>query len=279
MASDESKSPISPTAHYTGTVWSRNGLSHPSLATRTGELMFHGMRPWMAFSKAIGGPTLEDFLLARHRLIDGLLEEAIECGEIGQVIEIAAGLSPRGWRFSERFGDEITYLETDLPAMVARKREALEEAGSLDDGHRVVELDALSDDGEHSLAAVAGQLDPDRGLAIITEGLLSYLDGPSVEALWRRTAATLSGFPHGLYLSDLHLESENTGLAAEAFIWMLSVFVRGKVEMHFEDVAEASAELEAAGFTDPVLHRGDEVADGPGTRSVRVIEARTPPRG
>ena len=278
MASDQSKSPISPTAHYTGTVWSRNGLSHPSLSTRTGQLMFHGMRPWMMVSKAIGGPTLEEFLLARHRLIDDSLAAAIDAGEMGQVIEIASGLSPRGWRFSERFGDEITYLETDLPAMVERKREALAEAGSLDASHRVVELDALSDAGEHSLAAVAAELDPDRGVAIITEGLLSYLDRPSVEALWRRVAATLSGFPHGLYLSDLHLASENSGFAAEAFIWMLSVFVRGKVEMHFEDVAEASAELEAAGFVDPVLHRGDEVADGVGTRSVRVIEARTPPR-
>ena len=28
---------ISPTAHYTGQVWSRNGLSHPELATREGH--------------------------------------------------------------------------------------------------------------------------------------------------------------------------------------------------------------------------------------------------
>ena len=31
---------ISPTAHYTGHVWVRNGLSHPELATREGRVMF-----------------------------------------------------------------------------------------------------------------------------------------------------------------------------------------------------------------------------------------------
>ena len=55
-------------------------------------------------------------LLARHHLIDHRLHAAIESGRVGQVIEVAAGLSPRGWRFASRYGSRLTYLEADLPA-------------------------------------------------------------------------------------------------------------------------------------------------------------------
>ena len=95
MSSDR----ISPTAHSTGYVWARNGLSHPELATREGRVLFEALQPAMLASRATGGPTLESYLLARHRAIDALLERAIEAGEVSQVIEVAGGLSPRGWRF------------------------------------------------------------------------------------------------------------------------------------------------------------------------------------
>lgn len=87
------------------------------------------------------------------------------------MIEVACGLSPRGWRFAKRYGDRLHYVEADLPEMAARKRAALERIGSLGDYHRVREVDALrDDDGPGSLAAIAAELDHRRGLAIITEG-------------------------------------------------------------------------------------------------------------
>ncbi len=64
---------ISPTAHYTGYVWARNGLSHPELATTEGRILFESLRPIMIVSRAVGGPSLEPYLLARHRAIDALL--------------------------------------------------------------------------------------------------------------------------------------------------------------------------------------------------------------
>ena len=39
---------ISPTAHYTGAVWARNGLSHPALATAEGRVLFGALQPTMA---------------------------------------------------------------------------------------------------------------------------------------------------------------------------------------------------------------------------------------
>ena len=64
---------ISPTAHYTGEVWRRAGLSHPWLGTREGRIMVDALHPLMAVSEALGGPSLESYLLARHRAIDALL--------------------------------------------------------------------------------------------------------------------------------------------------------------------------------------------------------------
>src|SRR5579875_976432 len=111
---------IGPTAHYTGHVWSRNGLSHPGLSTVEGRILFDSLQPTMLASRAIGGPTLEAYLLARHRAIDARLKQAIEDG-VTQVIEVAAGLSPRGWRFVNRH-EHIVYVEADLPGIEERER-------------------------------------------------------------------------------------------------------------------------------------------------------------
>jgi len=239
---------IGPTADYTGYVWARNGLSHPELETREGRILFDALQPAMIASRLAGGPTLDAYLLARHRAIDALLDSAIERGEVSQVIEVACGLSPRGWRFARRYGDRIVYVEADLPEMAARKRLALERMGSLSDHHRVREVDALrDDDGPGSLAAIAAELDPDRGLAVMTEGLLGYLPTDAVHGIWRRFARTLSRFPDGRYISDLHLAGTVTP-QVRVFRLLLSAFVRGRVYLHFSDAREAEAALAAAGF-------------------------------
>src|SRR5215212_5141939 len=113
---------ISPTAHYTGYVWYAHGQSHDAFATKTGRLMYRALRGANRFASAVKLPSLEGMLLARHRLIDQRLTDAIEGGMVSQIVEVACGLSPRGWRFSKRYGDAITYVEADLPGMLANKR-------------------------------------------------------------------------------------------------------------------------------------------------------------
>jgi O-methyltransferase involved in polyketide biosynthesis len=268
---------ISPTAHYTGHVWLRNGLSHPGLGTTEGRLMFESLQPVMRVSRALGGPSLESYLLARHRAIDSLLERAIEEHGITQVVEVAAGLSPRGWRFVDRYGDRLTYIEADLAPMAARKRRALEQIGSLSDHHRVEDLDALRDDGPNSLAALAAGLARDQGLAIITEGLLGYLDPDSVDGLWRRFARTLQFFPSGRYISDLHLGSTQN-LAVRGFRVALSAFVRGRVYLHFDNAEQAEAALRAAGFATASVVPAWKLADVPagrGAQLAHILEAST----
>lgn len=260
---------ISPTAHYTGYVWVRHGYAPAELATPAGRVFFHSIRPLMAVGRAIGPGSLEEILLARHALIDERLGRAIASGRVTQVVEIAAGLSPRGLRCVEAYGDRVTYVEADLPAMAARKRDALDRLGVLGPRHRVVDIDALEDDGPLSLASITRDLDRSQGLAIITEGLLNYLSPADVAGLWSRIAHVLEGFVHGVYLSDLHLAAENDGRIERIGMALVAPFVRGRMYLHFNGVAGAIEALELAGFDHSELHRPSEF---PG---VRVIESRT----
>src|SRR5947209_14596367 len=165
---------ISPTAHYTGYVWHRHGMAPPELGdTLEVRLFFTMLRPPMTVLGLLGSPTLEPYLLARHRAIDAVLDRAVSQG-IEQVLELASGLSPRGWRFTRR-RPELRYIEADLPGMAARKRDALARAargqrrpahgGS---GPEVREVDVLRAEGDDSVAALAAELEPERGLAVVT---------------------------------------------------------------------------------------------------------------
>jgi O-methyltransferase involved in polyketide biosynthesis len=277
---------ISPTAHYTGYTWFAHGLSHPALVTPQGWFMYTALRPMYCVATLTGAPTLQAFLLARHRVMDLLLQKAIEEGRVGQVIEVAAGLSPRGWRFKKRFGNRIRYIEADLPDMADRKRALLKHAGLLTPGHDVVALDALADDGPLSLKALADTLDPAKGTAIITEGLLNYFDTASVLGMWARFGKVLARFPHGVYLSDIHLsEGRNKSAGVGAFKVLLSAFVKGRVHLHFDNEVMAATELRHAGFELADLHQARHFAGAldvnlaPGANAVRIIEARSSTRG
>ena len=280
MSADDSAR-ISPTALFTGYTWYRHGLGDAALRTRAGQVLVAAFSPIDRLARFMGSPTLEGTLLGRHTLIDRLLDDAIERGEVGQVLEVAAGLSPRGLRFTRRYGDRLHYVEADLPGMAGRKRRAL--AGvepPPGPRHHVVEIDALADDGRDSLMAVTERLlDPDVGLAIVTEGLVNYFDRASVEGMWRRFAKVLGRHPHGLYLSDLHLADDMARVrGARAVATLVSVFARGRVHMHFADEGEAGRALLTAGFGEAKLHT---VGSGGGDQAapVRVVEARSRARG
>lgn len=278
MTSGEGSDAVSPTAHYTGETWVRNDLSHPELATWQGRALHRALGLPTAASRTLGGPTLEGLLLARHRIIDSILDDLIQDG-VSQVVEAACGMSPRGWRFSERYGERLTYVEADLPAMARRKREALARMGSLSERHCVAELDVLREGGPGSLESLAEELDPARSLVIVTEGLLTYFDDDIVDGLWARLARVLGRFSKGVYLADLRFARPQRGVAERAFDVILGAFVRGKVHPYRGDEATAATVLRGAGFNEARLHRGNKhpAAAGlhgdPGAGVVCIIEA------
>ncbi|MFL5846105.1 MAG: class I SAM-dependent methyltransferase [Solirubrobacteraceae bacterium] len=265
---------IGPTAHYTGHVWSRHGLSHPELATAEGRALYLAAEAALLPLRLLRQPTIEDFLLARHLVIDAQLEAAIAEGRVGQVLEIACGMSPRGWRFTSRH-PELVYVEADLPGMAGRKRTALRRIGR-PAGHRVVALDALAESGPRSLAAVAAaELDPGLGLAVITEGLLNYLSRDAVQRLWSNVAPLAD-----LYLSDLFVAEDSPAVIGRAFSAALAAFVRSPVSLHFADAADAETALRAAGFASASVSRATDhpaAPSGRGAGLVRIVRAQGSP--
>jgi O-methyltransferase involved in polyketide biosynthesis len=269
---------ISPTAHYTGYVWFAHGHSHRAFATRAGRFMYQALRAPNAAAHVLGMPTLEGMLLARHRLIDLRLQQAIDAGEVSQIVEVACGLSPRGWRFRQRYGDAITYVEADLPGMLAKKREVLARLGGETAFHRTAEIDALADTGPTSIASICESLDATRGTAIITEGLINYFERATVEGMWRRFARALARFPRGLYLSDLVLKQGNSTVFETTFVRLLGMFVRGKLSLDFTDAEDTEHALETNGFDGVLLDPRDFEVELPGIERggasrVRILEA------
>jgi O-methyltransferase involved in polyketide biosynthesis len=259
---------ISPTAYITGYFWYSQGMAHEALATRQGRLLHYLFRPLIVGTRVVGGMSMDALMLARHRGIDDVLARAIEDGRVRQVIEIAAGLSPRGWDFMRRYGDRLTYVETDLPQMAALKRGLLADAGLLTSRHRVVEINALKDSGPQSIFSIVETLNPKLGTAIVTEGLLNYFDTPTAAGIWQRFAKALQRFSNGLYLSDLYLQSEHDGMTGSIFKKFLSSFVRGRIHVHFESRQHVVEVMRDAGFDTARIH---ETGDLPATRDISHI--------
>ena len=259
---------ISPTAHYTGMVWARNGLSHPALSASLKPALYWAAAPLVwATAPLVGGLSLDAALLQRHAIVDALLVRAIEERGVRQVVEIAAGMSARGLRFSRRYTDRgLVYVEGDLPGMVARKRAALEGAGLTSPRHHILHIDALRDDGPNSLqAATAGLLDRDAPTAVLTEGLVVYLDPDAMRGLWQRIARLLGDFPSGVFVSDLITDDMPRRIPALGlFFQMLSVIARGRINTHFTDEADAHRRLGEMGFDRTALHGGADWHDALG---------------
>ena len=97
------------------------------------------------------------------------------------MIEVACGLSPRGLAV-HRALRRPAHVRRGRPAGDGGAQAARAANGSArsSERHRVASVDALRDDGPGSLAALAAELDREQGLAIVTEGLLGYLDDDAV---------------------------------------------------------------------------------------------------
>jgi O-methyltransferase involved in polyketide biosynthesis len=229
-------------------------MSHPALASARGRIYHAILSPLdRAYDRLSGVPGLDAMLLARHRAIDAYLAAEIEAGRIANVVEVAAGLSPRGFKIAQRYPG-VRVVEGDLPESAERKRRLLDGAGLRGPNHDVVTINALVDESVAAAVPAGGRT------AIVTEGLLGYFGLADVEAMWRRFARVLRARGGGVYVTDLNLGADATR-AMKAFRVALGWFARGEVHLHFAAVEEAEAALRAAGFDEAAVRRPADVAE------------------
>lgn len=279
MTNNNDTSSISFTAHYTGYVWHRYGLSDKSFATAQGHTYYTLLRPFEYAARSLLGTDIKTTLLQRHAIIDRELGSLIAAHPNLQIVELACGLSPRGYRFTQQH-PAITYIETDLPGMVARKQPLLAELGSLNTRHRIVTCNILDHDTADSLENVIGrECQTDRPLVVITEGLVNYFELGTISTVWQRLATLLKSFPTGVYLTDVYPEVEGHRFAGiiKASNNLLRTASRSRFMLHFSSDHSMQAHFMRQGFSSVQVFNPDhEHTSAPLARSgaiVRVIKA------
>jgi O-methyltransferase involved in polyketide biosynthesis len=133
-----------------------------------------------AFKKIYGELSIENataipIFEARYKSTSHALEELLRATGIKQVVELAAGMSPRGLTFSENFPD-VVYLETDLEGMLEKKRRivaSLMENGIAPkrDNLKFCNLDVTKPEDFGRAIKV---INPDKPVIFVAEGVLPY---------------------------------------------------------------------------------------------------------
>ena len=282
MSEPRDTSSISFTALYTGHVWAKDGISAPFFRTPGGAFLYGALAPFEFLGKQIVGGNIRTFLLQRHHLIDHRLHQLIEQGTT-QVVEIACGLSPRGHRFCQQY-PELTYIETDLPDMAARKERLLTNNKVLSERHRVMPVNIFADaDDTLSLEHVLNQLDTSKPVVVITEGLVNYFPLPVISTFWERLAGALRKFPQGTYLTDNYPLYEGMPFYRTLKVLgnLLGAVSRSQVGFHFGSDEQAVRHFKSVNFDHLLIHNPADYYTQlriPKTRRspmVRIMEAVT----
>jgi len=160
---------ISFTAHYTGYIWYQMGISHQVFATKKGKSLAALVHPLESWAEKYVGGSMRSTLKQRHTLLDDQLKTLIEQHPQLQVLEIASGLSPRGWWFRQHY-PEITYRELDLPDMAQTKQAALQQIEA--NAPEMLSVDLFTAEFKQAFDL----FDHSLPLVVISEGLINYFD-------------------------------------------------------------------------------------------------------
>jgi O-methyltransferase involved in polyketide biosynthesis len=135
------------------------------------------------------------FLESRFKAVNWILEEQ----GATQILELAAGLSPRGMDFAQR---NIVYVESDLAESIALKREIV--TAVLGQVPANLHLCAASVLDRSALTACCSAF-TDRPVAVTTEGLLRYLTFEEKTQLAVNVREILSRHSGIWITTDIHL--------------------------------------------------------------------------
>jgi len=127
-----------------------------------------------------------------------------QVGEGVPILELASGLSPRGLHLA---GSHSIYLETDLDGMLNKKRAITEEvlrqrSEPIPTNHYFQTLNALDYDQLRCAGDTIRQVDQEKPIAIINEGLFMYLDDTEQKQLRDNLQRFFSEYsPNGAWIT------------------------------------------------------------------------------
>jgi O-methyltransferase involved in polyketide biosynthesis len=178
----------------------------------------------------------------RYWSIDQLLEEL----PVRNILELSSGFSFRGLDFSQR--KEVHYIDTDLPDMVAQKKEfinALKGDSKLKGELELLPLNALD---EKKFREVVSHFSPGE-IAIVNEGLLMYLDMNEKEKLCKIIRGVLEERGGYWITGDIYLRFKNRNINPGFDQERKEFFEQHRVEENkFETFDEAKEFFNRMGF-------------------------------
>ena len=181
------------------------------------------------------------FIVARPTAFQDIIENNIPKEKLGaKIVEIAAGLSPRGLHLARALPN-AQIIEVDLPGVVAEKQKRLHKA-KINVPQNLTWRGA--DLGTTPLSSV---LDNEKVEVVVAEGLSQYFPPKQIQEMARYIHETL--VPGGVYICDISIE-EFRILAEKQFKGAANFFSRqaGKFLGVIKDEATAKDLLLGAGY-------------------------------
>ena len=141
------------------------------------------------------------------------INAAISRRGVHQVLEIAAGITPRGLDWSRRRPGTV-FIESDLPALMRVKAKALRDAILQDSVERrgVLHCCGLNALDLASIQHALEYTDPRSELVIVTEGMLLYFDDAELQRFLSNMRAVLTAHPRAVWVVDMVSRAELTDL-------------------------------------------------------------------
>lgn len=253
---DTNKDNIPVSALYTAATWRWGRLPCAELVTPAGaKSLFNIVNAYMVLYRWLNPAkfSLQHTLLHRHTAINHLLTQAA----CPQVIEIAAGFSPRGSMASANAN--VHYFEVDMPDVVALKNRQLQSSPT---GSTV-----LARNNFKLLSGDITQLDfsvfPAQRSFIITEGLMMYFKREMQLQIWKKIADYLA-INGGEYVFDyIPLDDEPPRSAFGASLSRIKNRLLPQEPTYAYDERtrmQVADDLRMAGFTHVDVYSSAEIA-------------------
>jgi O-methyltransferase involved in polyketide biosynthesis len=232
-------------AYFTSHAWVEARFDYADrFDTRQGRLMFKALKPLFHLLGFLG-PAVRfhnEYLFVRHYAFEERLRQLLpSC-----IVEIGAGLSPRGIAFAVADVD-LRYIEVDLPDMAAAKRRAL---GNFETppNYFLGSADILAQGFIESLPEMPR---PGDHVVVVTEGVTDYFKMGEKRRAFRNICSLLRAQGGGHYLLDVYAREHfpNLPILTQTFVSTLGHLVgRSFDDQLFERVDDALQFLTDCGF-------------------------------
>ncbi len=211
--------------------------------------------PWSEDAARAFAPVFE----ARFRAVSQVVTEK----GATQVLELAAGLSPRGMDLARK---GILYVEADLAELMTRKREIVTAVlGAIPENLHLCAASALD---RSQLLECCGPFATGRPVAVTTEGLLRYLTFDEKALVALNVHEILQRYGGWWITPDVHLRSLTQQQTTDYREQERETLGRSLDANYFEDLDHAHRFFEGLGFavdSRPLFERRQPLIQAPGS--------------